>query len=78
MDIFLKRKAKNLQAPIYKKLVSGSKPLGLISNNQRKYKAIIFRAQVEGELTKMFLEDSEVMHFVVIISPSGSSKTHAI
>lgn len=78
MDVCLRRKAqKELQAPIYKKIVSGSKPSVPVSNR----KSVIPRPQLEADLSKFFLTkpaENEFTRFGVIIGPSGCGKTHAV
>ena len=66
--------AKHLQAPVYDKLVTGSKPALPIAEKT------IPRLQLEKDLKRLFLEESAdgFTRFGVIIGPSGCGKTHAV
>ena len=78
IDIYLKRKAKkDLLSPIYRKLISGSKPSVLLHSNA----IMIPRPHIANDLARFFLpqpETSQSMCFGVIIGPSGSGKTQAV
>ena len=75
IDSYLRRRAKReLQFPVYQRLLSGSKP-----DLQHSTKAIP-RPQVEKDMTTKFLPKPEdtFTDFCFIIGPSGSGKTHAV
>ena len=78
IDIYLKRKAKKeLLSPIYRKLISGSKPSVLLHSNA----IMIPRPHIANDLARFFLpqpETSQSMRFGVITGPSGSGKTQAV
>ena len=78
-DFILRKMAeRQLQVPVYKKLVKGSKPLVPIADKSQKL--IIPRPELEQDLGKMFLTKPAdgFNRFGVIIGLSGCGKTHAV
>lgn len=77
LNWYLKRKVqKELQVPVYQKLVSGSRPLLLTSHSG----TVIPRPQVEEDIRKSFLMESgnNKTRFGAIIGLSGCGKTYAV
>lgn len=78
IDIYLKCKAKrDLLYPVYKKLISRSKPPMLPQDNV----TVVPRPKVADDLAEFFLPEPnspEFMCFGIMTGPSGSGKTHTV
>ena len=79
INVYLKRKAKKeLYSPVYKRLISGSKPSMLLHDNTT---GLIPRQKLADDLASFFLPEANAapfMRFGIINGPSGSGKTQAV